>query len=222
MILTLGDSFTYGDELEDRNQAWPVRLADLLGTRVVNLGLPSNSGPAICRQLLEYFSHKQNDTPSLVVIGWPSPGRVEFADDAGTFNIWPGYSGNLFKQSHPWRDELLKYNNMYHSNQWLFEQYLQNIIFVQRFLESQQVNYLMMNVVGNEYYFHTCRSNFRHYEHMINVAHFIDWNWENQVGMLEWTEDNNCPRGPNGHFLESGHQLVASKVYSYIKELKWE
>lgn len=220
-ILALGDSFTYGDELNDRNQAWPIRLADMLGTRAINLGLPSNSGPAICRQLLEYCSQKQNSTPDLVVIGWPSPGRIEFADNAGKFSIWPGYSGNSFKMNHPWRDKLLTYNNMYHSNEWLFEKYLHNIIFVQRFLESCKVNYVMMNVLGNDYYFHTCKHNFRPYEDLIDSSKFIGWDWDNQVGMLEWTDAKNCTKGPNGHFLEDGHQLVAEKVYEYIRDIGW-
>lgn len=219
-ILTLGDSFTYGEELEDRNQAWPIRLGDLLNAQVVNLGLPSNSGHGVCRQLLEYIS-SADELPNLVIIGWPSPGRAEYADESGYFSIWPGCQGNLFIQKSLWRKELLSYVNKYHSSKWLFEKYLQNIIFVQNFLKSQNIKSLMMNVMGNDYYINSMLGDLRKYEKMINTDHFIDWDWEHQRGMIEWTTAANCPKGPSGHFLNRGHQIVTEKVYEHIRNLGW-
>lgn len=215
-LLTLGDSFTFGEELEHQYQAWPQQLANKIDYQLINLGVPSNSNAGMCRQLIEHFSHKHNETPDLVIVGWSSPGRMEFSDISGNFNIWPGYSGNLFKQHHPWRDELLSYINRYHNDEYLYTQYLQDIIFVQHFLKSKNVNYIMLNTVGNEYYKNNFHAKYGYYEHLLDTQCIIGWPSE---GMAEWTDG--CKRGPNGHFLEEGHKRVAEKLYEHIRNLSW-
>jgi hypothetical protein len=216
-ILTLGDSFTYGEELSDLNQSWPIQLANKLNSFVVNLGRPSNSNPAMSRELVEYFSQKANDTPDLVIIGWSSPGRLEFSDIGGNFNIWPGNSGKLFKQFHPWRDDLLQYLNQYHNDEFMYQKFLHDVIFVQNFLKSHGIKYIMINTVGNEYYKNNFARKFKYYEHLIDTQYFLGW--DEQEGMAEWTEG--CPRGQNGHFLDDGHMKVTSKLYEYIGNLGW-
>lgn len=215
-LLTLGDSFTYGEELNDRSSAWPQQLANQIGAQLINLGVPSNSNPAMCRQLIEHFSHKHNDVPDIVVIGWSSPGRTEHSDNAGNFSIWPGYSGNLFKQHHPWREDLLRYVNQYHNDKYLYETFLQHIVFVQSFLESRNIKCVMMNTVGNEYYKNIFVDQYKYADHLINIDNFVGWPNE---GMAEWVGDS--PRAQFGHFLEEGHKLVANKVYEHIRHLGW-
>ena len=211
-ILTLGDSFTYGEELASPGESgWPQQLANKLGASLINLGLPGNSNPAIVRQLLSHCTHTYNETPDLVVIGWSSPGRTEHSDISGNFNIWPGYSGNLFKEHHPWREDILSYINRYHNDDYLFETFLQQIILVQNFLANHKIPYLMLNTGGNEYYKNTFSKKFGYYSHLLNVDNFIGWP---TVGMAEWV--GKSPKGPNGHFLEDGHQIVAEKIYEYL------
>ena len=41
-LLTVGDSFTYGEELSDLNNAWPCLLGKQLGWSVTNLGQPAS------------------------------------------------------------------------------------------------------------------------------------------------------------------------------------
>ena len=41
----------------------------------------------------------------------------------------------------------------------------------------------------------------------------------NKSGMIEWAEG--CKKGPNGHFLEKGHQIVADRIYEHIRNLSW-
>jgi hypothetical protein len=215
-LLTLGDSFTYGEELQSPSEnCWPQQLANMLDLPLVNLGKPSNSNPAICRQLIDYFARKQNPIPSLVVIGWSSPGRTEHSDISGNFNIWPGYSGQLFKQSHPWRDELLRYTNQYHNDSYLFELYFNQLVFVQSFLKSKGIDYVMLDTVGNEYYKNNFASQYGYATHLLDFDKMISWPNE---GMIEWADE--YPKGPNGHFLEEGHQVVAEKIYQFIKGIK--
>ena len=216
-ILTLGDSFTYGEELTSPGSScWPAQLATKLSSRLINLGLPSNSNPAMVRQLLDYFSHRTNVTPDLVIIAWSSPGRTEHSDISGNFSLWPGYSGNLFKEHQPWREELLRYTNQYHNDAYLGEAFLQQVILIQNFLENRNIRYLMLNTVGNEYYKNNFIRQFGYYTHLLNVDNFIGWPTD---GMAEWVGD--APRGANGHFLEDGHNIVAERINDNIRNRGW-
>lgn len=215
-LLTLGDSFTYGEELKNTWDAWPQQLANKLNYNLVNLGLPSNSNPAIVRQLMEHFALGVEERPDLVVIGWTSPGRTEHSDPNGNFNLWPGYGGGLFANHHPWRKELLNYINQYHNDEYLYEIYIQQIIYVQNFLKNCGVKYLMLATVGNEYYKNVYSAKFKYYEKLLDTEHFVGFPSE---GMAEWTEG--CARGPNGHFLEEGHLKVTNKIYEHIRHLGW-
>ena len=215
-LLTLGDSFTYGEELSDRNQSWPQKLATQINYELINLGLPSNSNPAIARQLLDHLSSGKEEKPDLVVIGWTSPGRTEHSDAVGNFNLWPGYSGSLFIKQQPWRKELLNYINQYHNDEYLFEMYIQQIIYVQNLLQNKGIRYIMCNTIENEYYKNTYSAKFGYYHSLIDSEYFVGWS---ESGMAEWVED--CERGPNGHFLEKGHQIVADRIYEHIRNLGW-
>ncbi len=79
-LLTIGDSFTHGDELSDVYQAWPYRLSDKLGYEVHNLGQSGCSNASILRRTLEELATNHYD---LVIIGWTYPGRIEWKDDIG-------------------------------------------------------------------------------------------------------------------------------------------
>lgn len=213
-LLTLGDSFTYGEELDDRTAAWPQLVANTIEYDLINLGEPANSNPGICRQLIDHFSAGIEDKPNLVIVAWSSPGRMEFSDITGHFSIWPGYSGRVWQENCPWRDTLLSYINQYHNDEYIYVKYLQDVILVQSFLQSQGVDYLMLNTVANEYYKNNFGKKYSYYEKLIDTTKFIGWP---HYGMAEWTI--RCPRGPGGHFLEKGHQQVAEKINEHIRNL---
>lgn len=212
-LLTLGDSFTYGEELADLNLAWPRLVANSNGYELTNLGQPANSNPGICRQLIEYFA--TNKKPDLVIVAWSSPGRMEFSDEGGTFSVWPGgATRRVFQEFHPWRDDLLEYINCHHNEEYLYVKYLHDIIFVQNFLTNQQVEYVMLTTVANEYYRNTYGHQYQYYEQLINTNKFLGWP---NRGMSEWTVP--CKRGPGGHFLDEGHKRVAEKINEYIRNI---
>lgn len=209
-ILALGDSFTYGEELADRRLAWPMLLAARLNATVTNLGAPAASNDKIVRSLLE---HTLDNTPDLVVIGWSSPGRMEFADDLGYYDIWPGYSGNLFiKDGMYWRKELVEYVSRHHRDEFFHRRFLGQVLLVQSYLKTRGINYLMLNVVNNEHYLKTKFESLNGYISQIDTTKYIDFG---SGGMLEWTYG--CKLGPGGHFLEDGHAIVANKVYEHFR-----
>lgn len=217
MIYTIGDSFTYGEELSDRSKSWPHLLASRLNADVVNDGKRAGSNDYMIRKLIDHIVTNKNQPPDLVIIGWSSPGRFEWADDAGTFDIWPGYRGRQFDaDGSTWRHELSKYIDRFHSSKWLHQRFVNQVLMTQSFLKSMGIKYIMLNVLQNEYYKRLSFDNYLAYEEKIDRDYFIGYGTE---GMLEWADD--APKGPDGHFLEKGHQIVARKIYEHIRHLGW-
>ena len=218
-IVAAGDSFTYGEELADLQNAWPYVLGKKIKAVVTNLGKPACSNDRIIRLAFEHLITFGNNKPDLVVIAWTSPGRMEFADDIGQYDVWPGYGGKLFiRDNCSWRQELVDYVSKYHNSEYLYKKFLQQVIMMQNFLTSRGINYVMLNTLQNEYYKQQSiknpdRSN---YFKEIDKKQFIGFN---ESGMLEWAEG--CKKGPNGHFLDQGHEIVANKIYEHIRHLGW-
>jgi hypothetical protein len=216
-ILTVGDSFTYGEELSNLDLAWPRVLGSKCKSCVTNLGQPASSNDKIVRKTIERLINPLEDSIDLVVIGWSSPGRAEFADDVGAYDVWPGYSGNLFvKDNARWRQELCNYVSKFHSMIYYYQKYLQQVILLQNFLENQNIKYVMLDTLQNDYYKQKFFDELPFYLDKINTDTFIDFG---KAGMIEWAHE--CTFGPNGHFLEDGHQLVAEKIYEHIRNLGW-
>ena len=74
MLLTVGDSFTYGTELTDRSLAWPYQLGKRLDLDVVNLAEPGASNDFILRTTV---SGIERYNPTLVVVAFTTPNRFE-------------------------------------------------------------------------------------------------------------------------------------------------
>ena len=214
-ILAVGDSFTYGEELADRNRAYPYLLGARLGATVTNMAKPGSGNKRMVRYVIERIAH--GHPVDLVTIGWSSAGRMEFADQDGFYDIWPGYSGNMFKRDgQTWRRELLEYVNRYHNSEYLYRQYLLDVILLQSYLKQMNVRYVMLNTVINEFYHNNYHGTADDLEQQIDTEHYLGWPTR---GMCEWTSD--CPVGPNRHFLEEGHQRVADKIYEHIGNRSW-
>lgn len=207
-ILAVGDSFTYGEELSDRDNAWPYLVANRINATVDNKGVPAGGNTQIIRNVVS-----STMTPDLVLVGLTSPGRVEFADEEGVFDIWPGYNGRWVQ--HPQRHQLTQYLDKHHSDWYLYQQYLINVILLQSFLKSNNIKYLMMVTMGNEFYKNKFSKEFVSLRNQVDSTYFVDPG----NGMAEWT--HGMPKGPNRHFLDEGHRAVADKVVAKIKELGW-
>ena len=216
-IVAAGDSFTYGEELNDIQNAYPYVLGSMLPGQntVINLARPAASNDKIVRSLCEYLLANSAD---LVVIGWTSPGRIEFADEKGEFDIWPGYNGNLFAADGlNYRATLNKYFSTYHSRSFLYKKYLQNIILTQSLLKMHNIKYVMMDVVLREFYKMLYPyQEYQTYHSAIDQKFFIDYN---KSSMVDWVGQS--PLGPRGHFLEEGHTIVANRIYEHIRNISW-
>jgi len=215
-ILAVGDSFTYGEELYDVGSAYPQLLANSLGATLTNLARPGAGNKRIVRHVVESIGN--GIKYDLIIIGWSSPGRQEFADADGFFDIWPGYGGNMFrKDGQTWRLPLVEYLNKHHSDHWMYRQYLIDVVMLQSFLKEHGVRYVMLNTCANEYYHSIYSSKTQELVRLVDDRYYLGWPTE---GMAEWVGEA-APRGPGGHFLEEGHIKVADKLYDHIRNLGW-
>lgn len=206
-VLTVGDSFTYGQELSDISNAWP----NLLGYEVTNLAKPGSGNSRMVRTVIEHAVNYD-----LIIIAWSHFARTEIADVNGVYDIWPGCNNIQYDMHSPWRKQLIDYYTRYHNDDYLYVEYLLNIILVQNYMKSQDKRYLMLDSFGNH------QANQRVVEQnsklikQIDSKFYIGWPKES---MMEWTYG--LPKGPGGHFLEQGHQHIADKINEHIGNLGW-
>jgi hypothetical protein len=212
-LLTVGDSFTYGEELEDLNNSWPHLLGQKIGYDVLNLGARGSGNTQMIRNVVEQVIL---DKPDLIVVAWTSAGRIEFSDEDGVYDTWPGYSGRMFFNQQPWREQLVRYVNEHHNDQHLYKQFLINCILLQDFLKLHQIPYVMLQVLPDDYYSNVAKHYNTNLLSKLDLRNYVDGN---ESGMMEWTYG--CAKGPNGHFLEQGHEKVANKIYEHIRHLGW-
>jgi len=205
-LLTVGDSFTYGEELSDLNNAWPFLLGKELRYDVTNLAKPGSGNTRMVRHCVE-----QVNNYDLVIIAWSHFARTELADENGFYDLWPGCSHLPHVEYSYWRAEVIKYYTKHHNDHYLYNQYLVNIVLLQNYLKSQNKKYLMLDAFNNNNYRKDNETT-----KQINSTYYIGWPNET---MMEWT--HGCPKGPGGHFLELGHERVADKIYEYIRHLSW-
>ena len=205
-LLTVGDSFTYGEELADITSAWPFLLGQKIGYEVTNLAKPGSGNTRMVRHVIE-----QVDKYDMVVIAWSHFARMEFADDLGPYDIWPGctrYQAEEFK----WRTHIIDYVTLHHNDQHQYRQYLINIILLQNFLKQNNKPYVMLDAFGNT----EVRNLDTELAKQVDATHYLGWPNES---MMEWTY--RAAQGPRGHFLEAGHAVIADKLYQHIQASGW-
>ena len=211
MLYTLGCSFTYGEELPDpTTQSWPALLANKLGYTLDNQGQPGRGNSYIIRTAIEQVPQLN---PKLVIVAWTSCGRMEFHSntDNAEFDIWPGCS-RLWPKRYPEREELIKNITVHHSNdQHQYRAWLRSVILLQDFFKLRNIDYRFVNAFDNQKLNGLYMKKNQVYVDLIDTDKFIGWPFN---GMSEWQGD--CPRGPNGHPLELGHQRIADAIFSAL------
>ena len=210
-LLAVGDSFTYGEELSDSELAWPQQLANKIGFELTNWARRSSGNTRMVRNVTmnaKYFD--------LIIIAWSHFARIEFADDIGSYDLWPGCHSAQHNQSAPWRVEAIDYITKHHSDNYLYRKYLIDIVLLQTFLKANNKNYIMLDAFGNNKVRNRFTEKNQDLLNQIDTSKYLGWPNES---MMEWTYST--PQGPRGHFLEQGHEIVADKVYEHIRNLSW-
>lgn len=210
-LLTVGDSFTYGEEVNDKNLIWPQLVADNINYELTNLAKPGSGNTRMIRHCIE-----QVNNYDMVIIGWSHFARIELADEQSYYDCWPGCDGRLHDHYAPWRKEVINYITRHHNDDYLYKQYLLNIILLQNFFKANNKRYLMLDSFGNHQANQRTIESNQDLLNQIDSTYYIGWPKES---MMEWTYG--CPQGPWNHFLEQGHSSVADKICEHIKVLGW-
>ena len=78
ILYTNGCSFTWGDELSNRDSRYASLLANKLNCKLVDLSMNGSSNERILRTTFDYLQDPKTDLENLiVVIGWSGISRTE-------------------------------------------------------------------------------------------------------------------------------------------------
>jgi hypothetical protein len=210
-LLTVGDSFTYGEELAELTSAWPFVLANKLGYEINNLAKPGSGNTRMVRHCVE-----QVNNYDIAIIAWSHFARIEVADENGFYDLWPGGGTLPHKAYSPWRWTIIDYFTKHHNDDYLYRQYLLNIILIQNFFKANNKKYLMLDAFGNHQVNARTTEKNKDLLDQVDDTYYIGWP---TATMMEWAYQ--CPVGPHGHFLAEGHWKVAEKIYTHMEQLSW-
>jgi hypothetical protein len=204
-LLTIGDSFTQGAEVT-ADQAWATLLANRLGYQLTNLGRGSGSNDYIFRTTVEQLAVHDWD---LVIIGWTDHHRMEYTDEYGSWNLWPGIEQLVRERFHPgpdYRQQLVDWISRHHDSAWLQQRWMAQVVALQALLQQHNTPWLMCRA------FNAVELQGHAVENLIDSDRFLGWPTQT---MKHWAGE--CEYGVYGHFLALGHERVADKIYEHIR-----
>ena len=210
ILYTIGDSFTYGEELNDpQNNSWPSQLSKRINYDLINEAKPGVGNEFIIkRTILALAKYK----PDLVIIGWTSCSRQEYADDKGVFDIWPAYNRKKFSNNElNFRLPLIDYITINNNDLHEYRRWLRQIVLLQSFLQANKQKYLMCSTHDNQHRFGSLSTVNQDYYDLIDHSRIVGWPND---GMVEWAYGTD--HAQNGHPLEQGHQRIADEISKHI------
>jgi len=236
-IYVVGDSHVYGDELKSPStDSWPALLASKLGASCVNDGVQCGSNQ---RNVFNTIKHCADPDIDLFIISWTTTAKFTFykSDDNIEGNFNPKLIDYTFGDKDfykIWGRTLFQvwYNRMFGFKNWL-----QQIVLLQNYLNTNKKQYLMVNSHSNELtrwlspkdrfieqvkplinfdimdddqIFEVHRE-IQFYASQIDTSKFYRWHDFAIRDILPL-----FPSGPRGHFLEDGHQHIAELLYKHL------
>ena len=210
MIHAIGDSFTYGDELESQDKAWPAELSKLIDKSVVNKGRPATGNTRMVKRAIDAVI----DQAEMVIIGWSDCNRQEFADEIGIYDIWAGRNYRSFQQDSTHRINLIKYLTAYDTPEYYYADWLRKIITVQGLCKLHKIPCIMFIACGAHCSHRQHHTKFQKLIDQIDTSMFVDTMF---TSVAEWCYGTSY--GPYGHPLEAGHEIIANKIYEHIRNI---
>jgi hypothetical protein len=226
-----GCSYTWGDDLSDPDsQAWPVLIAKNLNCKFINDSVSGGTNDRIMYQTIKNIHDFDK-----FYIAWTYTTRFTRyrADNNHMVNFNPQLANNMYGNSSEFKEYGLMHYTFWHNELYAFKLWLQNIILLQRFFESEKKSYVMINSdnnfidkwstswqnfnssvqyllcfdLMNDDQLYTEYGEIQQLIKQIDSKHFLGWNtW--------WITDltKQYPVGSTGHLLEQGHQAVAEYI----------
>ena len=225
-----GCSHTYGDDLHDKNHAWPALIARASGHDFVNDSRPGGSNQRIIYRTIKHIHQFDK-----IYVAWSYTNR--FTRWRSDNNHETNFNINLINSKYGNTKEYQEYGRLHyaywHNELYAFKLWLQDIWMLQSFLTHHGKSYVMINASNNLIDQWTVdRENFNsnvksllcfdimddiqllaeHEEiqslvQRINKKHFIGWNqwWITKL-------HGQYQVGPTSHLLEDGHRAIAEYI----------
>lgn len=229
-ILTVGDSFTFGLELPDlptgeldffgrvtdefyRNPqdvkpsklAWPNLLAKKLQAHVKNISQPGASNDWIFKKTIQHVLSRKYD---VVVVAWTCVDRYDFA--LGEKELQLSANNEYFAEAFPWFKHFV---TDHYDFTLAYDKWICQALALEGFLKQRNVPYIFVNAITPHIIYDsgdiTSKLPFD-FKNDFDHQFYLDWD----SSLQEWCRG--LPVGPGGHFLEEGHELVASRLYNFI------
>jgi hypothetical protein len=225
-ILVVGDSLSFGAELSDQppdrklranrqewfdekaneikpltpsQSAWPALLGKLLNQDVVNLSLIGGSNDRVFRIAMTESMTQQYD---LIVCAWTAVARFDFYYQGRELPFTANCSWVI--DQHPW---LRNYLTDHYNEEQMLERWIAELVALQSYFKFKGQEYLFLNSTNQWHQLDQPK-------YRANFTNNIDADRYILEDIHSITRD--LPRGPGGHTLEQGHELVAQRVYEHL------
>ena len=229
-----GCSHTWGDDLvSPQTHSWPSLVAKNLNCEFVNDSVRGGTNDRIM-----YRTIKNIRDHDKFYIAWTYTTRFTRyrSDNNHDVNFNPRLKNILYEKSREFKDYGKLHYAVWHNELYAVKLWLQNIILLQRFFQSENKPYVMVNATHNNIdkwtvswqdfnssvqslvCFDLMNNDQLHAEHceiqqlikQIDSEHFLGWNtW--------WITDlkKTYSVGSTGHLLDQGHQATADYILKY-------
>lgn len=210
-------------------------IAEKLDAEVVDLSATGNSNHAIVRTLIDFlilngYTKKDKNKELFVCIGWTSPVRTEFWIDK--FGYYYGYgpwfnSSPLIISNKEIYEALKQFTLYLHSERKQIIDYYMQVLTMERFLKSYDINYIMFQCFYNNEFGLTKFDNIFDKPEYVNLKEQQIYNEVDDKRFLSKNESlftkffsKNYDKFmfEKTHPNELGHQVIADFIYNSCKE----
>jgi hypothetical protein len=229
-----GCSHTYGDDLEFQSKdAWPSVIGQMKNCDFVNFAVSGGTNDHI-----KYLTVKHVNDFDKFYIAWTNISRfTRYRSDnnhAVNFNVQ--YKHKLYGNDPEFKTYAKLHYKIWYNELYAFKTWLQDIVLLQRFLESHNKPYVMLNAFNNLIdRFTVDWQNFNNsvksivcFDLMDDQQLFLEHaeiqkllgqiNFENYIGWNTWWLTKmllSYPVGPTEHLLEEGHLATAKYILEH-------
>ena len=221
ILYTNGCSFTWGDELSNRNSRYASLLANKLNCELVDNSMCGASNERILRTTLDYLQDPKTDLENLiVVIGWSGISRTEIYDN-GWDTITPTMMGT--------DKRAIEYYQWIQSEQQDNLKFYNQVLLLQLWLEKHNVKYFMFRIDSGQVKMVVKDGSNREVSDGYDTTHLSqqqikDINLKafpsyisNTLTFREYGIQNGGGLKPKGHPNEKSHELFSEYLYGIIQ-----
>ncbi len=215
ILYTIGDSWTYGYDLENpKTECYPYLLSQKLGCDLINEGLPAASNDWMFRKSIEWILKNDISKLELFIVGWSFPWRRE-----ENFSFYHGGDPKSERKNYgngPDGEPISKW-----ISENLFDMrlsYIKTFTYIytlQEILKSKKINYLFYYPLDNffiqdDMYEKTIKSDVHDIYLQIDMDRCVGPNFDGKEVILNGK--------PSDHPNKKQTEWLANKLFNFIEK----